>query len=75
MSLAWAQEKQDPYERFKEELGILKYCDIDYSLPVEGAGIWQSPEVPLILIPGKQLKLTNQFSLILRDCWFYDTHE
>lgn len=45
-------KKPDIYARFKEELGILKYCDIDYSLPLEGAGEWQKPQVPLLLIPG-----------------------
>lgn len=37
---------------YKQSMGIPAHCNIRYESPVPGAGTWQKPTIPLILIPG-----------------------
>lgn len=34
------------------EVDILSYCNVKYQNPMPGAGEWQKPKIPLILVPG-----------------------
>lgn len=37
---------------FDEFKNYLEYCFKDYKSPLNGAGEWQKPTIPLLLIPG-----------------------